>query len=183
MALPDVGLITVEDAETGEQLLVDAADPAFRERYARIAEEQEAALRAALGSAGVDTLELATDDDLLDALLRFADLRRQPLALEGFAASAGASARTRRAAWRASGGRLMNFLWPACCGVCSCCRCWWCCTSGCSSGGARTRCGWPASRSRARHSAKGRAGAATCRRSCCSFRSPRSSSRWRGRRR
>jgi len=77
MALPDVGLVTVEDAETGEQLFIDAADPAFRERYARIAEEQETALREALVRSGVDTLELATDDDLLDALLRYADLRRQ----------------------------------------------------------------------------------------------------------
>jgi uncharacterized protein (DUF58 family) len=77
MTLPDVGLVTVEDAETGEQLLVDAADPAFRERYAVIAEQQEQALREALGRSGADTLELATDDDLLDALLRYADLRRQ----------------------------------------------------------------------------------------------------------
>ena len=77
MALPDVGIVTVEDAETGEQLLIDAADPAFRERYAALAEEHEAALRAALTRSGADTLELATDDDLLDAMLRFADLRRQ----------------------------------------------------------------------------------------------------------
>lgn len=77
MALPDVGLVTVEDAETGEQLFIDAADPAFRERYARIAEQQELALREALARSGVDTLELATDDELLDALLRYADLRRQ----------------------------------------------------------------------------------------------------------
>jgi uncharacterized protein (DUF58 family) len=77
MALPDVGLVTVEDAETGEQLLIDAADPAFRARYEAIAADQEAALRDALARAGADTLELATDDDLLDAMLRFADLRRQ----------------------------------------------------------------------------------------------------------
>jgi uncharacterized protein (DUF58 family) len=77
MALPDVGLVTVEDAETGEQLLVDASDPDFRARYAALAEADEAALRDAFGRAGCDTLELATDDDLLDALLRFADLRRQ----------------------------------------------------------------------------------------------------------
>jgi uncharacterized protein (DUF58 family) len=76
MALPDVGLVTVEDAETGEQLLIDASDPAFRERYGAIAEQQEAALRDALSMSGADTLELATDDDLLDALLRYADLRR-----------------------------------------------------------------------------------------------------------
>ncbi len=77
LALPDVGLVTVEDAETGEQLLVDAADPAFRQRYGQIADAQEAALREALGRSGADTLELATSDDLLDALLRFCDLRRQ----------------------------------------------------------------------------------------------------------
>lgn len=77
MALPDVGLVTLEDAETGEQLFVDAGDPAFRARYAQLAQAAEAALADALAGAGVDQLELATDDDLLDALLRFADLRRR----------------------------------------------------------------------------------------------------------
>jgi uncharacterized protein (DUF58 family) len=76
MALPDVGLVTIEDAETGEQLFVDAADPAFRARYEAIAQEQEAALIDSLARSGADMIELATDDDLLDALLRFADLRR-----------------------------------------------------------------------------------------------------------
>jgi uncharacterized protein (DUF58 family) len=77
MDLPDVGLVTVQDAETGEQLFIDAADPAFRERYARIAQEQEAAVLNDLAASGADVLELATDDDLLAALMRFADLRRQ----------------------------------------------------------------------------------------------------------
>jgi uncharacterized protein (DUF58 family) len=77
MALPDVGLVTVEDAETGEQLLIDAADPAFRLRYAAIAEAEESKLVAGLASSGADILELATDDDLLDVMMRFVDLRRQ----------------------------------------------------------------------------------------------------------
>jgi uncharacterized protein (DUF58 family) len=77
MALPDVGLVTVQDAETGEQLLIDASDPAFRQRYAAIAEAREAALIDSLSRSGADVLELATDDDLLQALMRFADLRRQ----------------------------------------------------------------------------------------------------------
>jgi uncharacterized protein (DUF58 family) len=77
MVLPDVGLVTLEDAETGEQLFVDSTDPAFRERYERIAAQREDALRADLSRSGADTLELATDDDLLDTLLRFAELRRQ----------------------------------------------------------------------------------------------------------
>jgi len=80
MALPEgpgLGLVTLEDAETGEQVLVDAADPAFRARYAALADEQEEALLQALAEAGADVIELATDDDLLDALMRFCDLRRQ----------------------------------------------------------------------------------------------------------
>ncbi len=77
MDLPDVGLVTVEDAETGEQLFVDAADPAFRARYAAEAQRQEEALMASLAQCGADILELATDEDLLQALLRFVDMRRQ----------------------------------------------------------------------------------------------------------
>jgi uncharacterized protein (DUF58 family) len=79
MVLPDVGLVTVEDAESGEQLLVDTIDPGFRERYSTLAEAHEAALRDALARAGVDTLELATDEDLLAAVLRFVALRKQRL--------------------------------------------------------------------------------------------------------
>lgn len=75
--LPDIGLILMRDAETGEQLLVDTHDKGFRRRFARLAEEREQTLLASLANAGVDTLELATDDDLVDAILRFADLRKQ----------------------------------------------------------------------------------------------------------
>jgi uncharacterized protein (DUF58 family) len=77
MVLPDVGLVTLQDAETGEQVFVDGSDPAFRERYAAIAAEQEARLMDSLANSGADVLELATDDDLLETLMRFADLRRQ----------------------------------------------------------------------------------------------------------
>jgi len=75
--LPDMGLVTVQDAESGEQLLIDASDPAFRERFETLAQEQEAALMQGLAESGADVIELATDDDLLESLLRFADLRRQ----------------------------------------------------------------------------------------------------------
>ena len=76
--MPDLGLLLVQDAETGEQLFVDTHDRGFRQRFA-------AARRGARGrrcaggfaAAGVDALELATDDDLVDAILRFADLRKQ----------------------------------------------------------------------------------------------------------
>ena len=83
LELPDLGLIPITDAETGEQLLVDTHDAGFRKRFARIAAQREADLRQALGSAGVDTLELSTDDDLVNAIMRFTDLRKQRSRLSG----------------------------------------------------------------------------------------------------
>jgi uncharacterized protein (DUF58 family) len=77
MELPDMGLLVVEDAESGEQLFVDTHDRSFRKRFATMAEKREEALRATFRQSGVDALELATDDDLVDSLMRFADLRKQ----------------------------------------------------------------------------------------------------------
>jgi uncharacterized protein (DUF58 family) len=76
-ALPDLGFVTMQDAESGEQLFVDTNDRGFRKRFAALAEAREEALRAAFGHAGVDVLELSTDDHLMDAVMRFADLRKR----------------------------------------------------------------------------------------------------------
>ena len=89
MALPDIGLVTMHDAESGEQLVVDTHDRGFRKRFAAAAEKREIALREGLARAGVDTLELATDDDLMDAILRFADLRKQRSRLANWSGKAG----------------------------------------------------------------------------------------------
>jgi uncharacterized protein (DUF58 family) len=83
MDLPDLGLLVVQDAETGEQVFVDTHDRAFRKRFASAAERREKALRAAFGGAGVDALELSTEDDLADTILRFADLRKRRSQLAG----------------------------------------------------------------------------------------------------
>ena len=78
LELPDVGLLLLlRDPETGEQLQVDTHERGFRHRFARLAAQREAELRASLARAGVDTLELSTDDDLADAFTRFLDLRRR----------------------------------------------------------------------------------------------------------
>lgn len=77
LQLPDLGLIPITDAETGEQLLVDTHDAGFRKRFARIAAQREADLRQSLARAGVDTLELSTDGDLVEVLMRFTDLRKR----------------------------------------------------------------------------------------------------------
>lgn len=77
LELPDLGLIPIRDAETGEQLLVDTHDAGFLRRFARIAAQREAELRQALASAGVDTLELSTDDQLIESIVRFTELRKR----------------------------------------------------------------------------------------------------------
>ncbi|HLX79606.1 MAG TPA: DUF58 domain-containing protein [Burkholderiales bacterium] len=83
--LPDMGMLVMQDSETGEQLFVDTHDRTFRRRFASVAERRERELRNALGRAGVDCLELATDGDLVDALMRFADLRKRRSRLSGSA--------------------------------------------------------------------------------------------------
>jgi uncharacterized protein (DUF58 family) len=75
--LPDLGAMMMQDAETGEQLWIDLHDPGFRKRFAQAAAKHETALRSALCDAGVDALELSTSDDLVESLLRFADLRKR----------------------------------------------------------------------------------------------------------
>jgi uncharacterized protein (DUF58 family) len=75
--LPDVGVVLMSDAETGEQLEVDTSDRAFRERFAKAAVEREAALDAALRRAGVDPVALSTDDDLVRAIVRMAAERHR----------------------------------------------------------------------------------------------------------
>lgn len=84
--LPDLGLVPIRDAETGEQLLVDTHDAGFRRRFARIAAQREAELRQSFVQAGVDTLELSTDDDLVQTVMRFADLRKRRSRLSGASA-------------------------------------------------------------------------------------------------
>jgi uncharacterized protein (DUF58 family) len=67
--LPDLGLVLVEDAETGEQVLVDSSDPLFRQRLRAEVERREAAVSAAMGRAGVSAHLVSTDDDLVQALI------------------------------------------------------------------------------------------------------------------
>jgi len=75
--IPNVGLLLMQDAETGEQLLVDGNDAGFRARFAHIAAERENLLRQGLTRAGVDCLELTTDEPLDQAILRFTQLRKR----------------------------------------------------------------------------------------------------------
>ena len=75
--IPNLGLLLMQDAETGQQLLVDGNDAGFRARFAHIATERENLLRQGLTRAGVDCLELTTDEPLDQAILRFTQLRKR----------------------------------------------------------------------------------------------------------
>lgn len=75
--IPDIGWITMTDAETGEQLQVDTHDRRFRERFAEVVRKHEGSLRQAFVRAGVDVLEVSTEEDLVRAIARFASVRRQ----------------------------------------------------------------------------------------------------------
>ena len=68
-ALPEVGLIVVEDAETGEQVLVDSGDPWFRARFRDGVHEREAVLRFGTRRAGVPLHRVDTGSDLVEVLL------------------------------------------------------------------------------------------------------------------
>jgi uncharacterized protein (DUF58 family) len=75
--LPDIGMVLIEDAETGEQIYLDTHDRGFRRRFERAAQQREAALRQAFRRAGVDALSLSTEEDLVRAIVRFATLRKR----------------------------------------------------------------------------------------------------------
>jgi len=72
--LPDLGLVLVEDAETGEQVLADTSDPLFRRRLRAEVDAREQAVTASMRRAGVTTHRISTDDDLAEALV---DMVRQ----------------------------------------------------------------------------------------------------------
>ena len=77
MELPDVGMVVMEDAETGEQLFVDTHDKKFRQRFAESASKREFELNATFKRTGVDVLPLSTEDDLVRQIVRFAKRRQQ----------------------------------------------------------------------------------------------------------
>jgi len=74
--LPEAGLVTVEDAETGEMLELDSTAKSVRERFARVNAERLAELDRALIRTGVDTLRLLTTEPFAPVLQRFFEIRR-----------------------------------------------------------------------------------------------------------
>jgi uncharacterized protein (DUF58 family) len=79
--IPNIGIITLEDAETGEQLEINTADRTTRTRFARLAEEQETELKRTLRRNNIDAISLRTGDDYLPPLRSFFKQRERRLAI------------------------------------------------------------------------------------------------------
>jgi uncharacterized protein (DUF58 family) len=75
--LPDVGVVVMQDSETGAQIFVDTSDPRFRRRFREAAAAREERLRAGVERAGLDLFALSTDEDLVRALMRLLEVRKQ----------------------------------------------------------------------------------------------------------
>jgi uncharacterized protein (DUF58 family) len=75
--LPPIGLVELEDAETGKHLLLDTSSRRVREAYRIAAVERRESLRQLANTAGVDLIEVSTDGSHLDALIRFFQMRER----------------------------------------------------------------------------------------------------------
>ena len=75
--IPSVGMVYVEDAETGEQIFVDTDDPVFQRRLREAADARQAELVEQTRSAGVDLHQVLTDEDPVRALMRISARRKR----------------------------------------------------------------------------------------------------------
>jgi uncharacterized protein (DUF58 family) len=69
-ALPDIGLVELQDPETGELLLVDTSSRRVRDTFAQNAARDRAELQSTLRRCGLDTLEISTDRPYIDDVRR-----------------------------------------------------------------------------------------------------------------
>ncbi len=70
-ALPDIGIVELEDAETGEEILVDTSDPLSRAEFARASEEARDERGMLFRSSGVDSVEVSTGASYVEPLMQF----------------------------------------------------------------------------------------------------------------
>ena len=78
-ALPDLGWIAFEDAETGEVVEFNTGDPKARAKFAEVAEDRLARLRRTFRRSGLDTIEAQTDQPYLRSLMQFFENRLRRL--------------------------------------------------------------------------------------------------------
>ena len=79
--LPNIGIITLEDAETGEQIEINTGDRGIRQRFADMAEQRKADLARTLRRNNIDAIALRTGRDYLPALRSFFKQRERRLTI------------------------------------------------------------------------------------------------------
>jgi uncharacterized protein (DUF58 family) len=77
LRMPDVGLVELEDAETGEWIQIDTSSPAFRKRYEGLGEERRKELRDLFRSMNIDQLDIVTNRDHVRELVTFFRTRQR----------------------------------------------------------------------------------------------------------
>jgi uncharacterized protein (DUF58 family) len=77
LELPDVGLVTLVDPETGRQREISTASPKLRRRFAEAAAAQDRAITAGLRRAGVSHMRLRTDSDWVADIARHVLMQRR----------------------------------------------------------------------------------------------------------
>jgi uncharacterized protein (DUF58 family) len=75
--IADVGVLALEDAESGDLVWLDTSDPAWRQLFARRTSQFEMDKRKALANAGVDRIQIRTDQDYVKALTLFFQKRNK----------------------------------------------------------------------------------------------------------
>ena len=69
--LPDLGLLVVQDSETGERLFVDTHDKGFRKRFAAAAAAERAEVATDISRTGARHVVLGTNGDWLRTFASF----------------------------------------------------------------------------------------------------------------
>ena len=79
--LPNIGIITLEDAETGEQIEINTGDKTTRAKFSALAETQRAELNRTLRRNHIDAISLRTGENYLPAMRSFFKQRERRLAV------------------------------------------------------------------------------------------------------
>jgi uncharacterized protein (DUF58 family) len=77
MELPRIGLIALEDAETGEVIIIDTYDKSVINNFQKKAKEEQDRMRDLFRVSGIDHIELSTEGHYVDSLIKFFRLRER----------------------------------------------------------------------------------------------------------
>ena len=77
VTMPDIGFVELEDAETGESMLVDTSDPVFRQAFTGRNAKQQQARDKLFKSINVDVIDIMTDQSYIDPLMKFFKMRER----------------------------------------------------------------------------------------------------------